>query len=246
MEITFWIAFTAGVLSFLSPCILPIAPGYLGIISGTSLSNIKSDSGIKQRVLWATIAFVLGFSCVFITLGLASSFLGQFLLKYRRLIAQAGGFVVIILGLHQAGWLPISWLYKEKRLQVKHQIGISGAFFTGLAFSLGWTPCISPILGSILTIAGSQGQIGKGMLLLSLYSLGLAVPFLLLAIGFERVSHGLARLKPFIKYFEWASGILLILMGLLLITGSLSVISSWFNRITSGWSPEALFNNSKS
>jgi cytochrome c-type biogenesis protein len=241
MEITFWIAFTAGLLSFLSPCILPIAPGYLGVISGTSLANLKSDSASKRRVLWATIAFILGFSVVFITLGLASSYLGQFLLKYRRLIAQIGGIVVIILGLHQAGWLPISWLYKEKRLQIKRQIGISGAFLTGLAFSIGWTPCISPILGSILTLAGSQGQIGKGILLLSLYSLGLAIPFLLLALGFERVSRYMTRLKSYIKYFEWTSGILLILMGLLLITGSLTVISSWFSRITGGWSPENLF-----
>lgn len=241
MEITFWIAFTAGLLSFLSPCILPIAPGYLGIISGTSLTNIKADTITKRKVLSATIAFILGFSVVFISLGLASSFLGQFLLKYRRLIAQIGGLVVIVLGLHQAGWLPISWLYHEKKMQVKHQIGISGAFLTGLAFSLGWTPCISPILGSILTLAGSQGQIGKGMLLLSCYSLGLAIPFLLLAIGFERVSRGMARMKAYIKYFEWASGILLIVMGLLLITGSLSILSAWFNRITGGWSPEDLF-----
>jgi cytochrome c-type biogenesis protein len=241
MEITLWIAFTAGLLSFLSPCILPIAPGYLGVISGTSLANLKADSASKRRVLWATVAFILGFSVVFISLGLASSFLGQFLLQYRRLIAQIGGLIVIIFGLHQAGWLPIAWLYKEKKLQVKHQIGIGGAFLTGLAFSLGWTPCISPILGSILTLAGSQGQVGKGVLLLTLYSLGLAVPFLLLAIGFERVSRSLNHLKTYIKYFEWASGILLIAMGLLLITGSLTVISSWFSRITGGWTPEDLF-----
>ena len=241
MEISFWIAFTAGLLSFLSPCILPIAPGYLGIISGTSLADIETNSTIKRKVLGSTIAFILGFSVVFVSLGLASSYLGQFLLKYRRLIAQVGGLIVIILGLHQAGWLPISWLYHEKKIQIKHQIGFSGAFLTGLAFSLGWTPCISPILGSILTLAGTQGQITKGMLLLSCYSLGLAIPFLLLALGFERVSRGMARMREYIRYFEWASGILLIIMGLLLITGSLSVISAWFNRITGGWSPEDLF-----
>ncbi len=241
MEITLLIAFAGGLLSFLSPCILPIAPGYLGIISGTSLTNLKSGSVSKRRILSTTIAFILGFSMVFIMLGLASSYLGQFLLKYRKLISQIAGFFVIVMGLHQAGWLPISWLYQEKKVQIKPQIGIIGAFLTGLAFSLGWTPCISPILGSILTLAGSQGQIGKGMLLLSTYSLGLAVPFLLLAIGFERVSRGMARLKPYIKYFEWASGILLILMGLLLITGSISTLSSWFSRITGGWNPENLF-----
>jgi cytochrome c-type biogenesis protein len=241
MEITLLMAFAGGLLSFLSPCILPIAPGYLGIISGTSLANLKSGSVSKRRVLLTTIAFILGFSTIFIALGLASSYLGQFLLKYRKLIAQIAGVIVIIMGLHQAGWLPISWLYQEKKVQIKPQIGTFGAFLTGLAFSLGWTPCISPILGSILTLAGSQGQIGKGLLLLSTYSLGLAVPFLLLAIGFEKVSHSMARLKPYIKYFEWTSGILLILMGLLLITGSISALSSWFSRITGGWNPESLF-----
>lgn len=241
MEITLWIAFAAGLLSFLSPCILPIAPAYLGIISGTSLANLESDSVSKRRILSTTIAFILGFTVVFIMLGMASSYLGQFLLKYRRLIAQIGGFIVLIFGLHQAGWLPISLLYREKKVQINHQIGFTGAFLTGLAFSLGWTPCISPILGSILTLAGSQGQVGKGILLLSMYSLGLAVPFLLLALGFEKVSRGMARLKPYMKYFEWTSGILLILVGLLLITGSLSTLSSWFSGITGGWSPENLF-----
>ena len=147
MEITLWIAFAAGLLSFLSPCILPIAPAYLGVISGTSLANLQSDSVSKRRVLSTTIAFILGFTVVFIMLGVASSYLGQFLLKYRRLIAQIGGFIVIIFGLHQAGWLPISLLYREKKVQIDHQIGFTGAFLTGLAFSLGWTPCISPILG---------------------------------------------------------------------------------------------------
>lgn len=243
MGITLLMAFAGGLLSFLSPCILPIAPGFLGIISGTSLTNLKSGSVSKRRILLTTIAFILGFSMVFIMLGLASSYLGQFLIKYRKLIAQIAGFIVIIMGLHQAGWLPISWLYHEKKVQIKPKIGIIGAFLTGLAFSLGWTPCIGPILGSILTLSGSQGQIGKGMLLLSTYSFGLAIPFLLLAIGFERVSRGMARLKPYIKYFEWTSGILLILMGLLLITGSISALSSWFSRITGGWNPESLFKH---
>jgi cytochrome c-type biogenesis protein len=175
-------------------------------------------------------------------LGLASSYLGQFLIRYRKLIAQIAGVIVIVMGLHQAGWIPIAWLYREKRLQIKPQIGAFGAFLTGLAFSLGWTPCVGPILGSILTLAGSQGQLGRGVLLLSTYSLGLAVPFILLALGFERVSREMARLKPYIKYFEWASGILLIFMGLLLITGSISALSSWFSRITGGWNPESLFN----
>ncbi len=241
MEITLWMAFAGGLLSFLSPCILPIAPGYLGVISGSTLANLETGSISKRKILFATTAFILGFTIVFIIFGLASSYLGQFLLGNRGIISRIAGLLVIILGLHQAGWLPISWLYQEKRVTIKRQIGVTGAFITGIAFSLGWTPCIGPILGSILTIAGSQGDLWQGFLLLIIYSAGLAVPFLLLAIAFEKVSHGLNRIKPYLKYLEWASGLLLIFMGLLLLTGSLSALSSWFIRLTGGWNPENLF-----
>lgn len=241
MEISLWMAFAGGLLSFLSPCILPIAPGYLGIISGTTMTNLEAGLIPQKRVIAATVAFILGFSLVFVILGLASSFLGQFLLAYRGIFARVAGLLVVFLGLHQAGWLPLAWLYREKRLRVKNRIGLAGAFLTGLAFSLGWTPCIGPILGSILTLAGSQGDTGKGILLLSFYSLGLAVPFFMLALAFEKVTRGMNRLKPYLKYFERASGILLILMGLLLMAGGLPELSSWFIRFSGGWNPENIF-----
>ncbi|HEX3046972.1 MAG TPA: cytochrome c biogenesis protein CcdA [Bacillota bacterium] len=242
---TIWMAFIGGLLSFLSPCILPVAPGYLGIISGASLqelgSNQKGTGVTKRKTLAATGAFVLGFTVVFVVLGLSSSYLGQMLRANRTLIAQISGVVVILLGLHQAGWLPITWLYRERRINLGHSVGLGGAFLTGLAFSLGWTPCVGPILAAILAVAGSQAGLAQGFLLLTVYSLGLALPFLLLALAFEQVSKSLNRIKPYLKYLEWASGLLLIGMGLLLLTGGFRVLITWLMRLTGGWTLENLF-----
>lgn len=237
-----WMAFIGGALSFLSPCILPLAPGYLGIISGLSLTNLQSGEFSKRKVLMGTLAFVLGFTIVFMTLGLGSSFLGELLRANRNWLARLSGLVVIVLGLHQAGWLKIPFLYRERRLVNKNSTssGPLGAFLAGLAFALGWTPCIGPVLGSILALAGNQGEPGKAVLLLGIYSLGLGVPFFLLALGFQKISAGLNRIKPYLKYLQWASGLLLIMMGILLLTGELSALSSWLIRITGGWNPESI------
>jgi cytochrome c-type biogenesis protein len=238
--ITVLMAFAGGLLSFLSPCILPVAPGYLGMISGVSLANLKEGTIARRKILLVTLAFVLGFSMIFITLGLASSLIGQLLRGSRIIFSQIGGVIVIILGLHQTGLLPIHWLYRERRVNTAPSVGIGGAFLTGLAFALGWTPCVGPILGGILALAGNQGSMGKGFLLLVIYSAGLAIPFLLLALGFEKVSRHLNRVKPYLKYLQWAAGGLLIIMGILLLTNHLTLISGWVMRITGGWDPEGL------
>lgn len=250
-SVTFGIAFLGGLLSFLSPCILPLAPGYLGLISGVSageLAEQEANSGVKSKkwlVLKATGAFILGFTVVFVIMGLTSSYLGQLLAGNRNLIMRISGVIVILLGLHQAGWLPIRWLYREHRFNVNNSIGLGGAFVTGLAFSFGWTPCVGPILGSIMALAASQAKLGEGILLLTLYSFGLAVPFLLLAVAFDRVSRSLNRIKRYMKYLEWASGLLLILMGILLLTGGFSPLISWLMQLTGGWDPESLFPEMK-
>lgn len=234
-----WMAFIGGVLSFLSPCILPVAPGYLGIISGISLADLQSGDFSKRKVLTGTLAFVLGFTLIFITLGIGSSFLGQLLRANRNWLTKLSGLVVIMLGLHQAGWLKIPLLYRERRLvNNSTSSGFLGAFLAGLAFALGWTPCIGPVLGSILALAGNQGEPGQAVLLLGIYSLGLGTPFFLLALGFHTFSSGLNRFKTYFKYLQWASGLVLILMGILLLTGELAVLSSWLIRITGGWNLE--------
>ena len=246
-SVTFGLAFLGGLLSFLSPCILPLAPGYLGLISGISAGELAEQDGTsgakakKWRILQATGAFILGFTIVFVMMGLTSSYLGQLLSGNRMLIMRISGVIVILLGLHQAGWLPIRWLYRERRFNVDKSIGLGGAFLTGLAFSFGWTPCVGPILGSIMALAASQAKLGEGILLLTVYSLGLAVPFILLAVAFDQVSRSLNRIKRYMKYLEWASGILLIVMGILLFTGGFLKIVPWLMQLTGGWDLESLF-----
>ncbi len=246
-----WLAFIGGLLSFLSPCILPLAPGYLGIISGASVADLLQEPdtgqkrGTRNRVIKATLAFILGFTLVFILLGLTSSYLGQLLRSNRGVIMQIGGIIIIVLGLHQGGWLRIPWLYRQLRLNVGRFPGMAGAFLTGVAFSFGWTPCTGPILGSILMLAGNQANLAIGVAMLIVYSIGLALPFVLLALAFEKISKGLNRLKPYMKYIEWASGILLIIMGVLLSTGNFSRLLSWFMQITGGWNLEALLEQLK-
>jgi cytochrome c-type biogenesis protein len=246
--VTVGMAFLGGLLSFLSPCILPLAPGYLGLISGISASELadaqthaNGGTGKKWRVLQATGAFIFGFTLVFVIMGLTSSYLGRIFIGNRNMIMRLSGIVVIILGLHQGGWLPIRWLYRERRFIPKHTLGPGGAFLTGLAFSFGWTPCVGPILGSIMALAAGQAKLGEGILLLGVYSLGLAIPFLLLAMAFDRVSRGLNRLKRYMKYLEWTGGILLIFMGILLLTGGFLKMISWFMQVTGGgWDPESI------
>lgn len=239
--ILIWMAFIGGVLSFLSPCILPVAPGYLAIVSGISLTELQEGEFSKRKVFIGTLAFILGFTIIFVTLGIGSSFLGQLLRANRDWLTKASGLVVIFLGLHQAGWLKIPFLYREQRLVNNSASGgFLGPFLAGLAFALGWTPCVGPVLGSILALAGNQSEIGQAVLLLAIYSAGLGMPFFLLAIGFQKISAGLNRVKPYFKYLQWASGLLLIMMGILLLTGGLSVLSGWIIRITGGWNPESL------
>lgn len=235
---TVWLAFGAGLLSFLSPCILPLAPGYLSIISGTSLSALQEGEYARSKILTTTAFFILGFSVIFVILGAGSSFLGQLLREHRQWFSRIGGVVVILLGLHQSGLMVIPWLYRERRAELGRPVGLMGAFLAGIAFSLGWTPCVGPILGSILTLAGSQGNLGRGVSLLIAYSLGLAIPFFLLALAFQPAARYLARIKLQLRYLQWISGGLLILVGLLLLTGSFTLINSLIWRWTGGWSPE--------
>lgn len=237
-SVSLGMAFLGGLLSFLSPCILPVAPGYLGILTGVSIGELKAGAASKRQVVFATVAFIAGFTIVFTVLGLTSSYIGQMAREYRTILSKIGGVVVILLGQHLTGLLSFQWLYRERRVRPKPRIGIGGALVTGLAFAIGWTPCVGPILGGILAVAADQANMAAGFLLLLAYSCGLAIPFILLALGFERVSGGLNRIKPYLKYLEWAAGGLLIVMGILLLTNNLTLISGWIMRMTGGWSPE--------
>src|SRR5580658_55360 len=224
-------AFFAGLISFLSPCVLPLVPGYLSLISGAGLDELKApEAHLMRRVMVNSVGFILGFSAVFIALGAAATEVGQVLGIYKHTLARVAGVIIILFGLHLTGIFKIKALYTDARLHsVKGSSTPLGAFVIGLAFAFGWTPCIGPILSGILTLAAGQDTLFKGMLLLAIYSLGLAVPFLLTALGVERFLKFYSRFRSHMHALEVASGVLLIALVVLLVIGRFTLISNWLS-----------------
>ena len=224
-------AFLAGLVSFLSPCVLPLVPGYVSLISGVGIEELKAqETAMLRKVMLNSIAFVLGFSIVFVTLGALSTEVGQLAAEYKSTLARVAGVLVIVFGLHLTGILRIKALYADKRLHnVKGGNTPWGAFVIGFAFAFGWTPCVGPILSGILVIAAAQNSVAKGILLLSVYSLGLAVPFLLTAVGIERFMKFYGGFRRHMQVVEVASGALLIVLGTLLIVGKFTLLSRYFS-----------------
>src|SRR5262252_5679080 len=224
-------AFLAGLISFLSPCVLPLVPGYVSLISGAGVEELKTqESQLLRKVMLNSIAFILGFSVVFITLGALSTGVGQLLARYKSTLAQVAGVVIILFGLHLTGLLRIKALYADKRLHgVKGGSTMGGAFLIGFAFAFGWTPCVGPILAVILGFAAAQDSVTKGIFLLAIYSLGLAVPFLLTSLGIERFLKFYSRFRSHMHAIEVASGVLLIALGSLLALGRFTLISNYLS-----------------
>ncbi len=229
------IALTAGVLSFLSPCVLPLVPSYLSFVTGMSLEDLQ-EGVERRRVMLNAVLFVAGFTGIFVILGATASFLGQFFRVYEDWIARLGGVLIILLGLHLLGVFRFTALMREKRVQLADRPeGHLGALAVGAAFGAGWTPCIGPVLGGILTMAGTSDTVWQGVGLLLVYSVGLAVPFLLAALALDWFLEAFQRYRRFIPWMERASGVLLIGLGLLLVTGSFTVLSTWLARFTPGF-----------
>jgi len=224
-------AFVAGLFSFLSPCVLPLVPGYLSLISGAGLEELKApEAHLMRRVMVNSIGFILGFSVVFIALGLAATGVGQVLGMYKHTLARVAGVVIIIFGLHLTGIFKIKALYTDARLHnVKGSSTPLGAFVIGFAFAFGWTPCLGPILSGILAVAAEQSTLVKGAFLLAVYSLGLAMPFLLTALLMERFLKFYSRFRSHMHALEVASGALLIALGVLLVIGRFTLISNWLS-----------------
>jgi cytochrome c-type biogenesis protein len=224
-------AFVAGLISFLSPCVLPLVPGYISLISGAGVEDLKSsDAQLFRKVMVNSASFILGFSIVFITLGAISTEVGQVLARYKSVLAQGAGVVVIIFGLHLTGIFKIKALYTDARLHgVKGGSTAWGSFVIGFAFAFGWTPCVGPILAVILGLAAAQNSVGKGIFLLAIYSLGLAVPFLLTSLGIERFLKFYSRFRSHMHALEVASGALLIVLGGLLMFGRFTIIARYFS-----------------
>jgi cytochrome c-type biogenesis protein len=230
-------AFVAGLISFLSPCVLPLVPGYVSLISGVGVEELKAqNASIFRKVMMNSISFILGFSIVFITLGALSTEVGQILARYKSTLAEVAGVVIILFGLHLTGIFRIKALYTDARLhQVKGGSTVWGAFVIGFAFAFGWTPCVGPILAVILGFASAQNSVTKGIFLLAIYSLGLAVPFLLTSLGIERFLKFYGRFRSHMHAVEVASGVLLIALGALLVFGRFTIISnhlSFLNRFS--------------
>ena len=226
------IALTAGLLSFLSPCVLPLVPSYLCFVTGMNLEEIQENAD-RAHVLTHSALFVSGFTVVFVLLGASASFLGRALLAYEMWIARIGGVLVIALGLHLLRVFRINALLRERRMHLSDKPeGFLGSLAVGAAFAAGWTPCIGPVLGGIMTLAAARETVWSGVALLLVYSAGLAVPFLLAAVALDRFLSTFRRFRRWIPWIERASGGLLVALGLLLITGSFTVLTSWLIQFT--------------
>ena len=241
-NVTLLAAFGAGLLSFISPCVLPLIPGYLSYISGLSLDEMRGapavaggtavavarPAGARRQVVLSSLAFIVGFSLVFISLGAAASAIGPFLAREQALFNRIAGAVIVIFGLHTMGLLRIEWLYQERRVHTSRKpAGFLGAGVVGIAFAFGWTPCIGPILAGILALAGSQETVAQGVRLLAVYSLGLGVPFLATALMINRFFLAMSKIRRYYHTIEIVSGALLVVIGLLIFTNRFTVIAKW-------------------
>ena len=223
-------ALIAGLISFLSPCVLPLVPPYLVFLAGTSLerfADAEPERRIKRETVLAAALFVLGFSTVFVALGASASVIGSLIRAYSGPLSTIAGIVIIVMGLHFLGITPIALLHRQKRLEVAKPVGLWGAYVIGLAFAFGWTPCIGPILAAILAVAASEQTVAKGAGLLAVYSLGLGIPFMIAAFAIEPFAAFLARFKNYLHRVEQAMGALLVLTGIAFLTGSINQMSVW-------------------
>jgi cytochrome c-type biogenesis protein len=233
-----FVAFAAGLLSFLSPCVLPLVPSYIGFLTGMSLPEM---SGRRRVALTHALLFVLGFSLVFIALGASATALGRALNYYQVWLQRIGGVLIIAFGLVCLGVIRIGALAQERRVQVERKpVGYLGSALVGMAFAAGWTPCIGPVLGGILGLAATSQDLSRGMLLLAVYSAGLAVPFLIAAAALESFLAWFQRFRRFLPWVMRASGVLLIFVGLLMVTGEFTRLAGWLQQFTPGFIREQI------
>jgi cytochrome c-type biogenesis protein len=249
-NVTLLAAFGAGILSFISPCVLPLIPGYLSYISGLSLDDMRgtpaaagtgvgtgsvvavtAPPGARRQVILASLAFILGFTIVFVALGASASAIGRYVLSRLDILGKVAGAIVIIFGLHTMGVLRIEWLYQEKRVQTSQQRPESfiGAALVGMAFAFGWTPCLGPILAGILAVAAAQDTVGDGVRLLFAYSLGLGVPFFATALAINHFFAAFAKIRRHYHKVELVSGALLVAIGVLIFTDRFTIIAQWLS-----------------
>jgi cytochrome c-type biogenesis protein len=228
-EVTYIGAFIAGLLSFLSPCLLPLIPSYITYITGLSFADLQAEHPshiIRQKSILHSLAFICGFTIVFVLLGASATYIGMFLQHNATTIRKVGGVLLVILGVHVTGLIPLKFLLGEKRVSIKHKpAGYAGSLLVGIAFAAGWTPCIGPILAAILAVAATEESVYQGIMLLLLYSLGLGVPFLFSALAMHQFMLAFNRFKKYIRLFEIITGIFLAVIGVL-------IYSNWLPRLS--------------
>ena len=236
-DVTILAALIAGLVSFLSPCVLPLVPPYLVYMAGTSLERFadkEPEPRVRREIVAAALLFVAGFSTVFVALGASASVIGSLIRAYSEPLAIIAGVIIIVMGLHFLGLTPIALLHRQKRLEVAKPVGLWGAYVIGLAFAFGWTPCIGPILAAILAVAASEQTVARGAGLLAVYSLGLGIPFIIAAFAIEPFAAFLARFKNYLHRVEQAMGALLVLTGIAFLTGSINQVSVWLLELFPG------------
>jgi cytochrome c-type biogenesis protein len=238
-EVNAFVAFAAGVFSFLSPCVLPLIPSYLSFISGVSLDEMRGAQAaarVRTRVVLNSIAFIFGFSLVFVSLGASASFLGGLFLGYRNVIRLAGGLFVLLVGLYLVGAFKISALERYLQFNLKDKpAGYLGSVLVGITFAVAWTPCVGPVLGAVLALAGASAEVGRGIFLLASYAGGLAVPFFLSALAVNSFLQFSQRFRRYIQLVHVLGGVLLIIVGMLLITDYMTFLNAYVLRFTPDW-----------
>lgn len=232
MDVTYVGALLAGLISFLSPCVLPLVPPYLCFLGGTTFEQMTGEGeaaqGVNTRVVMASVAFVLGFTTVFVMLGATATFIGQLVAENLDLLGKIAGVAIIVIGLHFLGLFKIPFLYREFRHNsLAKPAGLIGAYVVGIAFAFGWTPCIGPVLAAILAVAAAEETVGEGVRLLAVYSLGLGIPFILAAFAFRPFMGFLQRFRRHLGTVERVMGGMLVVTGVMFLTGSMTVVAQW-------------------
>lgn len=237
-NITFLGAFIAGLLSFLSPCVLPLIPSFITYITGLSFSDLQAEHPshkVRQQTIIHSLFFIAGFTFVFVLMGASATFIGNFMQAHMGMIRKVGGVLIIIFGIHVSGVIPIHLLLGEKRFTIHRKpAGYLGSFLVGLTFAAGWTPCIGPILASILMVAATEDTVLHGIALLLIYSMGLAIPFFLSSLALHRFLVIFNRFKKYIRIFEIVTGMFMVVVGILIFTNNLSVFQRYFGLLTGG------------
>ncbi len=235
----FFVALGAGLLSFLSPCVLPLFPAYLSFITGMSATALHDGATLRRqrsRIMLHALCFIAGFSLIFVVLGASFSLLGSLLRAHLELLQRVGGGVIMFFGLVLVGLFKVPLLMRTVGLQMRRApVGYAGAFLVGVSFAVGWTPCVGPILGSILLLASTAAEVTRGLLLLSVYSLGLALPFFLSALAVPAFVQILGRVATFLRAIEVGGGVLMIVVGMLIFTGSFTILNSYMLRLVPAW-----------